>query len=130
MKNWPLCAQVGALHGMIIGFAFGVLQTCCQQLRANELVSMLLLFTALAVLVSLFVLVVVRKYSVGSVLWPTVLNALLVGFVVILVLWAIGPQPWGPLLGVALGFLLGLLVGALLCRVCGDRVVGRPLARG
>jgi hypothetical protein len=123
MTRWPICAQVGALHGILVGFGFGLIHICCQSMTAKELVGLWLIFAGLAVLVSLFVLLVLRKYAFGSVLWAVILNALLVALVVILVMNAIGPSAWSPLLGILLGFLLGLLVGAVLCRLCGDRLV-------
>ena len=121
MNHWPLCAQVGALHGMIIGFAFGVLQTSTTPMSPADLGWMLVLFAALAALVSLFLLAVLRRYTLRSVLWTTLANALLVAMVVIAALSAVGPHSWSPLLGVLLGLALGALTGAALCRLCDQR---------
>lgn len=122
MKHWPICAQIGALHGMIVGFMFAA-TNCCAPMSMQDVVWTVLLGAALSALISLFLLIVIRRYGAGSVLWQTLLNALLVSLVVVLVLYAIGPHPLIALLGLVAGFILGALIGFLLCRLCGLRAI-------
>lgn len=129
MKDWPLCAQVGALHGIVVGFAFGSTGSCCRHLTGTELAWMVFAFAGLAILASLFVLVVIRRYVFGSVAPQIVVNAILVSLVVISILYAIGRNPWYALLGVLLGFILGAVVGALLCRLCVQRTASGVSSR-
>jgi hypothetical protein len=125
MNNLSICAQVGALNGIVIGFGFGILQieTSGQPINNSDLNWVILILAGLATLVSLFVLLVLRKYTFNSVFWATLINALLVSLVVIVTLNIIGTSAFSALLGVVLGFLLGLLMGWLLCRLCGQRFI-------
>jgi len=123
MIKLPFCAQVGALNGLVIGFLFGTwqYQKCCGALSTSELAWMILLVAGIALLVSLFVLCVLRRYTFASVFIGTLINAVLVAVVVVLTLNAIAPSPSSILLGVVIGFLMGLIVGWLLCFLCGQR---------
>lgn len=132
MNNLPICAQIGALSGILIGLGFGLLQieTCCQKLNVSDLSWAILILAGLATLVALFVLIVLRKYTFSSVFWPTLINTLLVSLVVVIILNAIGSSAFSALLGVILGWLLGALIGWFLCRFCDRRFVPGFVTRG
>jgi hypothetical protein len=125
MNNLSICAQVGALNGALIGFSFGILQIeiAGQPINISDLNWVILILAGLATLVSLFILLVFRKYTFNSVFWATLINALVVSLVVVIVLSMIGSSAFSALLGVVLGFFLGLLVGWLLCRLCDQRFI-------
>lgn len=129
MNQLPLCARVGVLHGLIVGFFFSLwrMQTSFAAMAAHELAWGILLLAALALLCSLFVLIIVERYLIGSVFWPTVVNAILVALATVLVIRPIPQHNFFLLLGLWIGIVIGLLVGLLLCRLCLDRLM---LAKG
>ena len=129
MNNWPICAQIGVLHGMIAGFTFGIVH-CCAPMSNQDLAWMIVLCAVAGLHVSTFILVVLRRYAFASVFWQTFVNAILVSLLTVLVLSAIGPHPLIVLLGLVAGFLLGALVGAMLCWLCGRRAVLALNTRG
>ena len=119
----PLCAQVGLLHGVVVGFLFGLLQfnNCCVAPASSQLAWMALLLAGLAMIVSLFVLLVICRYTFGSVLFAVFVNAVIVAFAVVFVLNAIGASVASPIVGVIVGLVIGLIVGWLLCLLCDIR---------
>lgn len=124
MNSLPLCARVGVLHGIIVGFLFSLwrIETGFTALAAHEFVWGLLLLSALAALCSLFILVVVERYLASAVLWQTGVNALLVALFTMLLINLMPPHQFFLLLGVWIGIVVGVLVGYLLCRLCLDRL--------
>jgi hypothetical protein len=87
-----------------------------------------LLLSALALICSLFILVIVERYLAGAVFWPAAVNAILVTLLTTLVINAMPPHQFFLLLGLWIGIVIGLLVGLVLCRLCLDRyVTGRGM---
>ncbi len=129
MNSLPLCARVGALHGIVVGFLFSLwrMETGFAALAAHEFVWGVLLLSTLAALCSLFILVVVERYLAGSVLWQTWVNALLVALFTMLLIKLMPPHKFFLLLGVWIGIVVGVLVGYLLCRLCLDRFTSNRL---
>ena len=119
----PLCAQIGMLHGVIVGFMFGLLQQgeCCQTTTAAQLAWIALLLAGLAALTSAFILTVICRYTLGSVLFAVLVNAVLVAFAVVFILQAIGASVASVLIGIVLGTVIGLIVGWILCMLCDER---------
>lgn len=119
----PLCAQIGLLHGVIVGFMFGLLQqgSCCQTTTTAELVWIALLLAGLAAAISLFVLIVICRYTLGSVLFAALVNAVIVAIAVVFVLQAIGASVASVLIGIVLGAVIGLILGWILCLLCDER---------
>ena len=128
----PLCIQIGVLHGLIVGFLFGLwqFQGCCTTVTASDLASMMVLLVVMAMLTSLFALCILRRYTFASVIGPVLVSAVLVTVIVVLVLHAIGPNPASILLGIIIGLVLGLLIGWMLCRLCDQRVGFLAAPRG
>lgn len=123
MNRLPFCAQVGALIGVVAGFLFGTwqFQECCGPPTPADLASAILMIAAVALLTALFVLCVLRGYTLASVFVGALVNAALVTTVVVLVLNAIAPSSASIILGVIIGLLIGIIVGWVLCFLCGDR---------
>jgi len=132
MSSPPLCVQIGILHGLIVGFLFGLwqFQGCCTAVSWSDLAWMMVLLVIIAMVLSLFVLCILRRYLLASVFGPVFVNAVLVTVAVVLVLRAIGPSPASILLGLIVGLVLGLLVGWLLCRLCDQRFDAIAVPRG
>jgi hypothetical protein len=132
MNRLPICARVGVLHGVIVGFLFSLwrMATGFAGLAAHEFVWGVLLLSALALLCSLFVLVVVVRYLAVSVFWPAAVNAILVALLTALVINVMPPHRFFLLLGVWIGTAVGLLVGLVLCRLCLDRLVATAVRGG
>jgi hypothetical protein len=122
MNPPPLCAQIGFLHGLLVGFGFGMAQGCCGIPTTGDLVAMALILAGFAMLASLFVLVVLRSYAFASVWLAVFINAVVVAVIVVFVLAAIPPSPWGALIGAILGAVMGFIIGWLLCLLCGQRL--------
>lgn len=116
----PLCAQVGMLHGVVVGFLYGLLQfsNCCQASPSSQLAWVALLLAGVALIVSLFVLMVVCRYTLGSILFALFVNAVIVAFAVVFVLQAIGASVVSAILGVIVGLVIGLIIGWILCLLC------------
>jgi hypothetical protein len=119
----PLCAQVGMLNGVVVGFLYGLLQfnNCCQAPPSSQLAWIALLLAGQAMIVSLFVLLVICRYTLGSVLFAVFVNAVIVAFAVVFVLNAIGASVASPIVGVIVGLVIGLIVGWMLCLLCDVR---------
>jgi hypothetical protein len=120
MNAPPLCAQIGWLHGLLVGFLVGAaqLQGCCKMLTATDLMWMALVCAAFVMLVSLFLLCVMCRYAFGSVLFGVFVNAVVVSIIVVFALHNIGPGAFSLIIGVIVGAVLGLIVGWLLCLLC------------
>lgn len=125
MNRLPLCARIGVLHGLIIGFLFSLMriQAGFVALAAHEIIWSVLVFSTLALLCSLFILIVVERYLGGAVFWPAAINAILVGLLTILVINLLLPNRFFVLLGIWIGMVIGLFVGFVLCRLCLDRLI-------
>ena len=125
MNRLPLCARVGVLHGLLVGFFFSLwrMETAFAPLAAHEFAWGVLLLAALALICSLFILVVVERYLAGAVFWPAVVNAILVTLLTMLLINVMPPHRFFLLLGLWVGIVIGLFVGLLLCRLCLDRYV-------
>ena len=125
MNRLPLCARIGILHGLIVGFFFALwrIETGFAPLAVDEFFWGWLLVSLVALLCSLFILIVVERYLVGGVLWPVLVNAILVGFLTALVINFLPAHRFFLLAGVWIGILIGLVVGLLLCRLCFDRLI-------
>jgi hypothetical protein len=120
MNAPPLCAQIGWLHGLLVGFLVGALQLegCCQMVTNSHLMWMALIFAAFAMLVSLFLLCIMRRYTLGSVLLGVFVNAVMVSIIVVFALHNLVPSLFSLIIGVIVGAILGLIVGWLLCLLC------------
>lgn len=118
----PLCTQIGMMHGVVVGFMFGLLQfgLCCRAMP-GQLVLVALVLAALAALVSLFSLSVMSRYAITSVLPAIIVNAVIVAFAVVFAMNAIGPSMASIVIGLVLGPIAGLIVGRILCLLCGVR---------
>lgn len=125
MNRLPLCARIGVLHGMIVGFFFSLwrIEVAFAALAAHEFAWGVLLLSALAVLCSFFILVVVERYLASAVFWPAAVNAILVALLTMLVVNVMPPHQFFLLLGLWVGIVVGLLVGFVLCRLCFDRLI-------
>jgi hypothetical protein len=121
--QFPLCAQVGMLHGLVAGFMYGLLQqgNCCAMSTAAQLAYVAVLLSGLALLTSLFVLCVICRYTFASVWLGALINAVIVAFVVVFALQAIGASVASPIIGILLGIVIGLIIGWILCRLCDVR---------
>jgi hypothetical protein len=119
----PLCALIGWLNGVVVGFFFGAFQVqgCCTALTTAQIMWIALVLAGLAMLASLFVLCVLRGFTFTSVLLPVFINAVIVAVAVVFVLRAIGMSEWSILVGVVIGAVIGLLIGWLLCFLCDRR---------
>ena len=119
----PLCALIGWLNGVVVGFFFGAfqLQGCCSAFSTAQIMWIALVLAGLAMLASLFVLCVLRKFTFGSVLLPVFLNSVIVAVVVVVALRAIGMSEWSIVVGVVVGAVIGFLIGWLLCFLCDRR---------
>jgi hypothetical protein len=125
MTALPLCAKVGVLHGLIIGFLFAVwrLSGGFPGLALQELIWAMILLALIAIGCSLFILIVVERYRLSSVVWATLVNGLLVSALTLLILVRLTPHQYFLLLCLWLSALIGLFIGWLLCRICIDRLV-------
>ena len=125
MNRLPLCARVGVLHGIIAGFIFSLwrMEAAFAGLATHEFAWGVLLLSLLALLCSLFILVVVERYLVRAVFLPAAVNALLVALLAALVIYQMPPHRFFLLLGVWIGIVVGVAVGVVLCRLCLDRLV-------
>lgn len=125
MNRLPLCARIGILHGLIVGFCFSLwrLQTGFAPLAAHQFTWGVLLLAMVSLHCSLFILVIVERYLVGAIFWPALINSLFVTLVTMLVINVFAPHRFFLLLGLWIGILIGLLVGLLLCRLCLDRLI-------
>ena len=125
MNALPLCAKSGVLHGMLAGFFFSLwrLATGFPVLAPHEFAWAVLLIALLAIIISLFILVVVERYSPAAVLWPDVVNALLVTLITALIIRPLAMHAFFLLLGLWIGIIVGLLIGLLLCRWCLQRLM-------
>jgi hypothetical protein len=124
MNNLPLCARIGVLHGLIVGFFFSLwrMETAFQVFAADEFAWGVLLLSTFALLCSLFVLIIVERYLGSAVFWPAVVNVILVAIVTTLLINLMPPHRFFLLLGVWIGILVGLVIGFALCRLCLDRL--------
>lgn len=124
MNKLPLCARIGVLHGIIAGFLFSLwrMETAFAPFAANEIAWGVMLLTLLAILCSLFILVIVERYLAAAVFWPALLNAIIVTLLTVFVIKAMPPHQFFLLLGLWIGIVVGLLVGFALCRLCLDRL--------
>jgi hypothetical protein len=125
MNRLPLCARIGVLHGLIVGFFFSLwrMGTAFAALAAQEFAWGVLLLSILALLCSLFILVIVERYLAGAVFWPATVNAILVTLLTMLAINAMPPHQFFLLLGLWIGIVVGLLVGLALCRLCLNRLI-------
>ena len=116
----PLCAQIGLLHGLVVGFLFGLLQfsNCCQASPTSQLAWMALVFAAVAMALSLFLLGVIARYTLVSVFFAVFINAVLVAFAVVFLLQAIGASMASIMIGIIVGMVVGFIIGWLLCWLC------------
>jgi hypothetical protein len=124
MNRLPLCARIGVLHGIIVGFFFSLwrMETAFAALAADDFVWGVLLLSILALVCSLFILIVVERYLAGAVFWAAAVNAILVALLTMFVINLMPQHRFFLLLGFWIGILNGLFVGLLLCRLCLDRV--------
>lgn len=110
----PFCAIPGAFVGVLVGAFFSL----AQSLQPVHLTGAQVFITGLCLgligfALILGVLVLFFHYSLAAIFWPTFVNALIVGIVVVAVLNVVQRPAIGPLLG----FIIGVIVGSLLCAV-------------
>jgi hypothetical protein len=123
MNNLPLCARIGILHGILIGFFFSLwrVETNFAPLATHEFLWAALLLLLLALVCSMFILVIVERYLAGAVFWSATVNAILVTLLTMAVTSLIPPHQFFILSGIWIGIVVGLLIGLVLCRLCLDR---------
>lgn len=112
-----ICARMGALAGVVVGFLYGLLMLQAGGgLPTTVAVQAGIALGLVGLALVLFVFGFMEHFGVGAVIVPAVLVSLLTGLLTALVLNVVGLQPVPPVVGI----LIGILVGLLVCRVrCG-----------
>lgn len=125
MNIGSTCARIGMLHGALVGALLGAIMakpacagsTTCNTVPLRAVPVAAVLFFAIALCISLLILVFVERLIPSQVFWPTAVNAALVTLVVVVIVSRIPATRLSMLIGWVLGAVLGWLVGALLCRL-------------
>jgi hypothetical protein len=109
------CGQAGVIVGMIVGGLLGLHDFIEGGIAvsANDLLAYWLLLAIFGWIVLLAIFTLFVRWSLGSVIVPTFVNALLVTGLTLLVVVTGGLYP----IAFFVGLLMGLLVGSLLCQV-------------
>jgi len=115
LARLPICAQAGALMGVIAGFTLALVQLAQDfNPTTTELTGAALLITAFIWVVALFLVGVVMHFAIRQSALPTLVNALLASFATVAASQGINV----PGLITVAGLIIGALVGAILCALC------------
>ena len=123
MNTRSTCARVGMLHGALSGALLGAIMskpacagaTTCNSVPLRAVPVAAALFFAVALCISLLILVFIERAILFQVFWPTAINAALVTFVVVTIVSRVPATRVSMLIGWLFGAVLGWLIGALLC---------------
>jgi hypothetical protein len=109
------CGQAGVIVGMLVGGLLAIhdLIEGGVEITQSDLIAYWLLLAAFTWVVLLAIFTLFVRWSLGSVIVPTLVNALLVTGLTLLVVVAGGLYP----IAFFVGALIGPLVGALLCQL-------------
>jgi hypothetical protein len=108
----PFCAIPGAFVGVVVGAFMSLVQILHPvhltgaQVFITGLGFGLIGFASILAILALFF-----HYGLAAIFWPTLVNTLIVGILVVAVLNVVQFPPIGALLG----FIIGMIVGSLLC---------------
>jgi hypothetical protein len=111
-----LCAMAGAIVGSLAGYFFGIvllhvapIGPTPQERGVAALVLAVFGWINVLVLIGWWL-----GYGIKNIALPALINAVLVSFLTVFIVNALGLPGWGMLLG----FIIGIVVGTLLCQWC------------